>query len=89
MRPWNFVEKLHYLYKCIFLLLRSYNVHVMYNLFFYENIIVIIISIKVQKRQALIPFPRTGKRANLPTIHKMEDSSVEEIPEYLIGQPKM
>ena len=48
----------------------------------------IIISIKVQKRQALIPFPRTGKRANLPTIHKMEDSSpVEEIPEYLIGQP--
>jgi len=39
----------------------------------------------VQKRQALIPFPRTGKRANLPTIHKMEDSSpVEEIPEYLI-----
>ena len=57
--------------------------------FFYENIIIIIISIKVQKRQALIPFPRTGKRANLPTIHKMEDSSVEEIPEYLIGQPKM
>ena len=50
---------------------------------------------QVQKRQALIPFPRTGKRATLPTSHqvvvhkyggKLEDSAnMDEVPEYVLG----
>ena len=48
------------------------------------------LTFQVQKRQALIPFPRTGKRATIPTtphvIHKygkMVDE--DEVPDYILG----
>ena len=48
------------------------------------------LTFQVQKRQALIPFPRTGKRATIPTtphvIHKygkMVDE--DEVPDYVLG----
>ena len=39
------------------------------------------------KRSALIPFPRTGKRASLPTTQQvsLEDMSMEDVPEYILG----
>ena len=39
------------------------------------------------KRSALIPFPRTGKRASLPTTQQLslEDTSMEDVPEYILG----
>ena len=48
-----------------------------------------LLTFQVQKRQALIPFPRTGKRATIPTtphvIHKYGKMDEDEVPDYVLG----